>query len=171
MQTLLPPPSSERSNEPVWLPLPANQLGAVFEGNIETNRFVLLEVPAMPQPDMPLPQPTPSESFGEGSSLRVAGSLATRALLSQIELPSWTNTDLLTNTIVQVVVDNRGETVSATTLSGSGYPPADKYALDQARTARFEPLKSAQTQRSPGPLDELSWGQLIFKWQTMAPVD
>jgi len=69
--------------------------------------------------------------------------------------------DLLTNTVVQVLVDADGNVVSPALLPpGSGDSRADQRALEVARTARFQPLRGS----SPA----LTVGVLVFEWRTVA---
>ena len=97
--------------------------------------------------------------------MRITGSLAERALLTPVVLSSQTNSDLLTNSVVQMVVDSEGKPVSLTLLSGSGSPNADRQALEQARAARFN---SVERGLKPGATAQgLAWGQLIFEWNTL----
>jgi len=92
------------------------------------------------------------------STLRVAGDLVNRRLLNPPQLQSWPALDLLTNTVVQVLVNAEGNVFSSTLLTLSGSKEADQNALDVARAARFEPLRRS----SPA----LTIGALIFEWHT-----
>ena len=94
------------------------------------------------------------------STLRVADDLANRRLLNPPELQPWAAADLLTNTVVQVLVNAEGNVVTHTLLApGSGDPKADQRALALARTARFQPLR--------GAAPALTLGVLIFEWRTV----
>lgn len=114
------------------------------------------------------------------SSLRIEGGLAGRRLLTALDLPAWparTNSaaelDMLTNSVIQAVVDSEGKPVSVTLLipSGSGLQAADEYALAQARNFRFEPLPQADGQSdAPHSLAGLTWGTLIFEWCTRGAI-
>jgi TonB family protein len=73
---------------------------------------------------------------------------------------------LLTNTVVQMLVDANGLPVSVTLLASSGLKEADDYALAQARQTRFE-AAAAETQPQAIALRDLSWGQLVFNWHTL----
>jgi TonB family protein len=153
---------------PRWLPLPADDLGNSF------HRFAQSNLPyPFPIADKLLPRftppefPTPTTSLPTRSSLRVEGELAARHLLAQFNLPSWTNSDLLTNSIVQILVDAEGRTISATLLSGSGSKEADQCALKVAKTARFNSLRVSGPDRLAETVPSLSWGQLIFDWHTV----
>jgi len=114
-----------------------------------------------------LPEPLQLTAARQHSALRVEGDLARRRLLAPLELPSWPHPDLLTNTVVQLLVNADGEPVSLTFLSGCGYSPADQYALDQARAARFQSLSGSGPQRLASPMAHLTWGTMIFEWNTL----
>jgi len=88
--------------------------------------------------------------------------LAARRLLTALDLPSWPHSDILTNTVVQVVVDADGDTLSSTPLKSCGLSEADQFALKTAASARF------LSARKPGqPAVPLSWGKMIFQWHTV----
>jgi TonB family protein len=169
----LPVPGFVWTEETNLLPLPAPPLGAAFGQFMATNHFDSVQMPNKPESALALPEPLPLE-IPTQSMLRVVGALAPRRLTTTLELPSWpprtnsaTELDLVTNSRVQVVVDTEGKPVSVALLSSSGSPAADKYALDGARLARFEPLSPSETETSTNPLADLAWGQMIFEWHTL----
>ena len=51
-------------------------------------------------------------------------------------------------------------------LSGSGRADVDRYALDQARAARFEPMEGTPA-KSSNPLAAATFGKMIFEWHTV----
>jgi TonB family protein len=144
---------------PRLLPLPIADLGVTFAQFMRTNVFVSRQFETKPAPDLPLPV---AQEFAvaptTNSTLRVAGDLVNRRLLNPPQLQPWPALDLLTNTVVQVLVNAEGNVVSPTLLTVSGSKPADQSALDIARAARFEPLRRS----SPA----LTVGALIFEWHT-----
>ena len=91
------------------------------------------------------------------------GDLAARHLLSTFDLPSWPHNDLVSNSVVQLVVDAEGIPFSVTLLERSGHAAADRYALNEARRARFEPLDPTDQSQAR----DLVWGTLIFQWHTV----
>jgi TonB family protein len=96
--------------------------------------------------------------------------LARRRIISSFKLPPWAYTELLTNTVVQVVVDAGGKLVSVPLLlASSTYKPADDYALEQARSLRFEPATGAG-QGAGSSSNGLAWGKIIFEWSTIPMV-
>jgi TonB family protein len=153
------------SVEPNWLTLNTNELGAAFNQFVATNRFELPQVFAPPEPALTLPALAAEMTAPTASALKITGALAERKLLTPLTLPSWPSAELLTNSVVRMVVDLEGRPVSLALLSGSGSPKADQQALEQARAARFNSIERGQ---SPGPVAQsLAWGSLIFEWNTL----
>jgi len=141
------------------------------------DRFAHLAAGSSPAPlliaDKPLPRPTgldvpvPNAPLATQSDLHVEGELAQRPLLAPLELRSWPPTEPLTNTIVQLLVDATGRPLTATLLTESGSKEADQYALAQAKSAQFEPLRRPKEMSPPDP--RLSWGKLVFQWAALPP--
>ena len=165
-----------RNRPPDWfeearfLPLPVAQLGAGLGQFLPTNSLEPLQMPPLSEPEWALFEPAPLPLAPEQSRLRVEGGLAGRRLLATLDLPAWQHSDVLTNSIVQVLVNAEGRPVSVTLLPpGSGLKKADDYALAQARTARFEPAGAGgqQGQPLPAPLAHLARGALVFEWHTL----
>lgn len=157
---------------PRWLALPVEQLGTTFLRFVQTNTFARIEFETMPAPELALPEVRAEIAPVTRSALRVAGGLAQRRLLNPVELPSWPSADLLTNSVVQVLVDAAGNVVSHTMLPpGSGSKDADQQRADQralelAKSARFAPLP--QSGSAPAnALGRLARGTLIFEWHTV----
>jgi hypothetical protein len=102
------------------------------------------------------------------SILWVEGPLAGRPLLWPIQLPSWTNSTVLSNTLTEVVVSPNGDTLSARLLAFSGSAAVDLEALRLAKRARFAPVsaKLSENEDVSGPT---TVGWLTFRWATIAP--
>jgi len=149
------------------LPLSPKELGAAFATFMGTNvapRFHPRIGSALDGADL---GPEPMEAIGNSSTLKVEGDLAHLHLLTLLRLPPQTSADLLTNTVVQVLVDAQGYPFSAVVLTGSGSPAADNDALALAKTVRFEPKQAAAL--GTVPPDTMTLGKLIFEWQTLPP--
>ena len=73
---------------------------------------------------------------------------------------AWESSELVSNSVVQVLVDAPGRIISAVLLTpggGATQRKADAQALELARVAQFEPVAAAA----------LSVGTIIFEWQTL----
>jgi len=147
--------------------LAVDQLGTVFNRFIVTNDFDSLQLPINLKPTLTLPSLPPLAVSAEQSTLRLEGDLAQRRLITPLALRSWPNPDILTNTVVRIAVDAEGRPVSPTLLSGSGSREADQYALEQARTARFESVGRSSSATVPRSTVPLSWGWMVFRWHTL----
>jgi hypothetical protein len=148
-------------------PLAIDRLGAVFNRLLETNQFQALQLPARIEAAPTLPEVPPLAVLAGQSIVQLEDGLAQRRLLAPLQLKSFTNTDILANSIVRVGVDTGGLPVSVTLLSVSGSPAADQFALDQAWAARFEPLNRNSAETIPKPAVPLGWGRMVFRWHTV----
>jgi TonB family protein len=160
--------SFEWSEEPCWLQFSVQPPGVAFNPVAEIDNLSLRSTLARPEPEPTLPESLPLAAGPTQSTLRVEGDLAGRKLIQPIALPSWPYKDILTNSVVQVVVDSEGRPVSVPVLlSSSGYNEADKHALQQTKTARFESVSHDGPGTTPDLLAQLSWGKLVFVWHTL----
>ena len=169
-------PHFEWKEDPRWLGLPVQLLGASFARLVAADSALEWQVAEIPEPQVILPEVSRVPLLLD-STLRLEGGLSQRRLLSQPRLPSWppralnpTDTDMLTNTVIQVLVDAEGRPVSLTLLGGSGHGPADDLAMSLVTGFQFDPLQVADplpAARSPGALLGLCWGQVVFEWQTL----
>lgn len=149
---------------PRLLPLPIEQLGVTFLRHVQSNRLTVLANHLLPLPPPAKLEPgEPRFPARRNSSLRVNGGLANRRWLNPpTDLPAWPAADPLTNSVVQVLTDASGQVVSPILLPpGSGSKPADTYALELARGARFAPRRGTET----------TVGTLIFEWNTVPLVE
>jgi len=162
-------PAYDWSEPPRWLPMSLAPLSDNFSEVQETNPFDPIQLLAGSAPELTRPDPIVLAPARGQSSCRLEGGLAGRKLLSNPKLPPWQRPEILTNSVVQLVVDGQGRPLSAVLLSSSGWKEADDLALAEARMARLEPLQAAGPQPASRPSDELSWGELIFEWQTLPP--
>jgi hypothetical protein len=152
----------EWTEAPRWLQLPVEDLGAVFNEFMQTNRFARFRFDLTPSPRFNAPAAPLEPQFAESSTLRVEGGLVHRRLLTPMELPSWPYADVIAPSRVQVLVNAAGEVVSTVLLplNNSGEvrdADADARALELARAARFVPAS------------DLTLGNLVFRWHTVAP--
>src|SRR5204863_6402619 len=138
-------------------------LGTEFSTIVGTNPLPVLPLvgrwaPGFATASIPLPPP-PALSASE---LRIEGPGTPRALAAKIELRSWPQEEVLSNSVVQVVVDRAGNTLSARLLESSGSKVVDSYALQRASAARFQPEPEAAVLSS-------RFQRLVFQWHTIAP--
>ena len=155
--------------EPVRpLELPKQQLGAAFIAFMQTNRpprfqpriesvLDIAEAAAAPLPPISVP-----------SRMFVEGDLAKLQLLTPLQLPPQTNADLLTNTVIRMVVDAQGYPYSSVIWAKSGNDDVDAMALTNfARRVRFS-APEAEALRTI-PTNKMVSGKLVFEWQTVPP--
>jgi hypothetical protein len=158
----VPDDFAETPDEPKWLRLEPARLGSDFAAYVATNTFSPIRIGDESMPHSPGLQPRASAELEfPKSELRIEGSLATRKLLTPIALPSWPHTDVLTNSVVHVLVDDaEGAALSSALISGSGSKEADRYALAAVKRLRFKPLQRGESVTS---------GTLHFRWHTLPP--
>ncbi|HTG45052.1 MAG TPA: hypothetical protein VK633_11030 [Verrucomicrobiae bacterium] len=111
----------------------------------------------------------PPKSMPTQSELRVEMA-DDRALLTKFDLPSWPHPDLLSNTVVQVLIDADGFSLSATPLSESGSREADRFATQAAARARFSRVRPLDQSNADRPDEGLTWVRLVFQWHTLPPL-
>ncbi len=151
------------TEEPRWLPMPAAELPRTISLGSPAN-LDAFEVVSVSTPEPPSLIISAPAQFRQKSALKVDGALAGRKLTVSPNLPSWPFPDLLTNTVVGVMVNAEGLPRSETLLVRSGLVAADEYALKTARELRFEPLAAAQSSRTV-PDSVMTRGELIFQWR------
>ena len=151
---------------PHGLALADRSLGSTFSRFLVTNAVSPLLVPEKPIPPLPRYEPHfPNEPVQAQSRLRMEGDLAARPLVAPLQLKSWAHSEILSNSVVQIVVDAGGSTFSPVLLTGCGLDEADLYALKLASSAHFRPLPGDANGREGA--GHLAWGKLIFQWHTL----
>jgi TonB family protein len=156
------------SEGPRWLELSVQRLGAAFDRSSETADFNPPASPARPEPELTIAEVDPLPSAPAHSRLRLEGGLVGRRLITPIELQPEPHTDLLTDSVVQIVVNSAGRLTSVPVLlSRSGSKDADDHALRIARTARFDAIISEGPGKVTNPMADLTWGRMIFEWHTV----
>jgi hypothetical protein len=135
---------------------------------METNEAGSDRALSVAESELMVPDISSESVLREESTLRLGGALAQRQPISPPQLKAWRHEDVLTNTVVHVVVDGRGQTISSVLLPpGSGSREADQYALEQARAARFESIEPSGPRSPPNPTPQLTSGEMIFQWHTL----
>jgi hypothetical protein len=156
------------SEPPRPLPLPMEQLGAAFVAFMQTNRPPRYQLALESGLDAMGGNSTQMVSISVPSALRVEGDLARLRLLTPLRLPPQTNSELLTNTVIQLLVNADGYPFSPVILSGSGSAKADDAALNNyAKAVRFAPAQEAALGTVRG--NKMTVGKLVFEWQTIPP--
>lgn len=154
------------SEPPQWLPLDAQQLGMGFRRFLQTNPPVALAFATKPTAPLAILEARPiASATATPSDLHLEGPLSTRSLLNSPALRGWEHSELLTNSLVRVLVNPDGNVVSEVLLISSGLKAADDEALARAGAAQFEPLP--RTPGGEGSVPQLAWGTLVFEWQTL----
>jgi len=153
-------------DKPSWLPLSTESLGELFSRFAETNFFESRRS-VKSDTTLTMPRLPPRIQSEQESRAIVTGELARRRLVTPFDLHAWPHTDTLTNTVVRVLVDSGGQTISADLMSGSGLAAADQYALAQAAGARFESFEQEGPDRNHSSVQGLTWGDLVFEWRTL----
>ena len=153
--------------EPEFLVLAVDRLGTQPEAPVPDADLSSPGGVARPEPAMMLGETGPPAASSVRSGVRLEDGLVGRRLLGSNELAPMPHSDLLANTVVQVVVGADGRPVSVPILlSSSGSRAADEKALNLARTARFNALELTSG-RPNDPMAQLVWGRMIFQWQTL----
>lgn len=148
----------EHTEPSYWLALNLRQFGSSISQFIQTNSTASGKSSENIAPKIQLTQIVDdSVKLKPSSKLGVEGELISRELFNPPQLQSWAHMELLSNSIAQVAVDRRGLVISARLLSRSGFSNADNNALEIARNLQF----------SPSAINEITWGKLIFQWQTL----
>lgn len=154
-------PTNQRS-------LPLEKLGTAFNPSVESSDLMAVHLPNQLEASPTIPDLPPRVFSTDRSVLQLEGDLAERRLLTPLELKSQQYSAILTNSVVQLVVDADGRPVSPPVLlSSCGWDPADQYALRQARTVRFEPVYRDPAKTASDPASDLDWGKLVFRWRTI----
>jgi hypothetical protein len=161
---------AEWTEPPRWLAVSASTLGASFKDFIAANASPPFQTIATIEPPRIAPELFPMETAPMQPTLRIEGGLSKRRLLSTPPLQPWPSADLLTNSIVQLLVDAQGHTFSAVLLlrhSSGPQADADDRALDLAKAAEFEPVATGGSGPSMNETDALTLGIMIFEWVTL----
>lgn len=148
-----------------WLALDAARFGQDFTRQVQTVELDRPLIDDKPAPRADTPE-IASDISQHRSTVELSPELKGRTLVSALVLPPQAHSDILTNSIVQVVVNPYGNVLSARLVRGSGSKKADQAAIDLARHARFDPARPPESARL-NPLSALNVGDLVFRWHTL----
>jgi hypothetical protein len=155
-------PSFRYREEPRWLPLAPENLGAAFGRFMQTNRFGIFHNDFKPSPQFAVLTSGSDPAFPQRTTLEISGTLAARKLLSVPALPTLPLNDVIAPSKVQVLVDKSGNVLSTVLLPLENFSETINYtergdtnAVAIARSLRFAP--------APQP----TLGEIIFRWHTV----
>lgn len=142
-----------------WLTLDPDDLASDFAEFVQTNLLaedvVVNELPATITPPV-----VRTAAVSSGTVLSVEGGLSDWRWHSPLPLPQFPE-PILTNSLVRVLTDGKGQTLSAALLGACGVLAADQAALAYSRTLRFSPRSSSHL-LADRPAAES--GLLVFRW-------
>jgi len=154
--------SLSEAEPPAWLILDGAGLGTNFPTLNAAKPLLPFALGDQPSPELdPWPASLSLETVRTQSLFEIHGPLADRQLNAPAVLPPWTNTQLLSNSVVQFAVDSAGQVIAARLFGRSGSADADNDALAKARSLRFKPVSA------PTPV----WSMAVIKWQTVQKAD
>lgn len=153
------------SLEPEWMEYNASSAGQLLGGYLRSNRVRSLPAIDKPPPSTE-PVNVPEIRLIATSRIEFTGTLTNRVLQTPLRLQSWTNTDVLPPSVVQVSVNPAGMVLHARLLQSSRLADADKTAIGLAQGARFRPLPGGETNLFA--TDKLATGSFVFRWHTVA---
>ena len=159
MYNTVPDEFAETPGEPKWLEPDPEALGTQFTEYVATNTVAPLRIGDQLPEIVGQPRPSAELEFPK-SELRMGGTLARRKLIATPNLPSWPHTEVLTNSVVHLVVEADGTPISAALIASSGLKDADNYALAASKRLRFRRGRAGETVAS---------GTANFRWHTLPP--
>jgi len=157
---------SNWSAPPSWLPLNVNELGATLALYAETNRVSAEALLDGLRSATPFELRMPSQPVSALSSFAVEGPLSSRRLKLIGSLPVATNSELVTNSVVDLSVNGDGVVESAMLIGECGLKAMDERALAAVRQFAFEPLMQPRAKREASIPQR---GRVVFTWHVVLP--
>ncbi|HSY17499.1 MAG TPA: hypothetical protein VK815_04155, partial [Candidatus Acidoferrales bacterium] len=157
---VITPPSFRWQARPGELTLPnPENLGAAFNGFIQTNQFGDFQLDFKPPPLLVELAAPAGPALPQASVLQISGALAHRRLLAKPALPSLEFNDVIAPSKVQVTVDQIGSVIGAVLLPADNAieaagrsPKGDTNAVALALSLKFAPAA------------QLMLGEVTFYW-------
>lgn len=160
----------ERTNGAArWLTLSPEQLGQTFREYVRTNSDRAFEVAVRSTPSPTTVDAAVNLPILAQSVVEAEGALAERGWVHIAPPPSQTNSDVLPASEVHLLVDARGNPISAVLTRSSGSKAADQLAVKLAREAQFNTDRDALRRLANEPDAGVISGRLIFRWHTVPP--
>jgi hypothetical protein len=156
------PPESrpfDWTEEPRWLPVPIEPFESLLARFSSGSNAASPLAMGLKESDVATPGMLRVDLLPERSRLRILSMDASAEWTPAPNLPSWPHTDLVSSSIVQVVIRSDGTVLSAALLESSGCAPADEFALGAARQLRFARSDTISQPR---------WTHLDFEWHTLS---
>lgn len=157
------------NERPHWLTLDqrADDLTDAFAQVITTNSLPPLRVADLALPESSVAgEPTPELPVTRQTYIEVQFSQGQWSPVNIPTLPSWRHSDVLSNTVIRVLLDRAGVPLSCMPIGSCGAKDADQFALGVAVDLRFR--RNAPTPRAHAT-NELTSGKVIFHWHTVPP--
>jgi len=152
---------------PRWLPLNLQPLNTVLAGFGAGRNAPGQPLAPWPAPELNEPGMLRLQFLPAASEMEVFSSDPEIISTASVTLTNWAYSDLLTNSVVQVMVNDEGKALSVTLLGGgSGLKEADDYALKKARELAYRP--NPVKKEKAAPWETTRWAQLVFEWRTVA---
>ncbi|MEI7732378.1 MAG: hypothetical protein WCO56_22595 [Verrucomicrobiota bacterium] len=105
------------------------------------------------------------------SRLHLTSEWTARRLLTQPQLPSWPNSEVLKSSVVLVGVSAEGHVANAVLVAESGLKTADATALELTRQLRFDATPETLFVSGLADARPLQFGRVVFQWLTVAPTN
>lgn len=160
--------SASRWSEPAEpLPMRANDVGDTLSAFVITNRPSDRPLLDNLRTFSPTELDLPSDPIATRSSFKIRGPLAARKLIAMAALPSVPQADLLTNSIIDILVNGDGIVESTLLVGECGIKSLDEKALAAVGMLRFEPLSVPGREREVSPPVR---GRVVLTWHVSASV-
>jgi TonB family protein len=145
-----------------WMELEPSSLGQALSLLDQMHRPLLagIELTTLPEAVRP-PARMPGEPVRPATTVLLSEGLQQRLAAPVAPLPSVTASDVLTNTVVQLSVDENGKVTFARLSTASGLAEADAKALKAALDLDFQPVRPARTDS----------GRMTVQWHTVPPTE
>ena len=156
----------EWDEPPRWLDLNQSKLGGTMREFVRTNSAMTLPVAQKIPHSEELEPRTYPEVVDLRPTVLVEGEIAHRVTWKPSTIVTWTNSEPLLDTVVDVSVNGAGDIVSLRLAPPprSGLRAADEKAMELSQIVRFRPVNSGAAATN------ITSGRITFHWRTVPPV-